>query len=152
MRHKDPDLDLTVFYMDIQNTGKSFPAFYETCKNDIRFIRSIPVDIFPVENDNLNMRLFDESEGTPVMETFDMVVLSIGITPNTQNPDIAGHLGIALDEDGFFKNADAFDKTRTSNNGIFIAGTAQGPKSITASMAHAGQAASGVLSYLGVTK
>ncbi|MEZ4549828.1 MAG: FAD-dependent oxidoreductase [Desulfobacterales bacterium] len=152
LKHKNPDLDVTVFYMDIQNTGKSFPVFYETCKNDIRFIRSIPVDIFPVENDNLKMRLFDESEGTPVMETFDLVVLSIGIMPNAENTDIAGRLGIELDEDGFFKSADAFNKTSTSNNGIFIAGTAQGPKTIAASMAQAGQAASGVLTYLGVTK
>lgn len=152
LKHKNPDLDVTVFYMDIQNTGKSFPAFYETCKDDIRFIRSIPVDIFPVENDNLNMRLFDEAEGTPVMESFDLVVLSIGIMPNSENKAIAGLMGLALDQDGFFQNADALNKTSTSNDGIFIAGTAQGPKNIAASMAHAGQAASGVLKYLGVTE
>ncbi len=152
LKHKNPDLDVTIFYMDIQNTGKSFPAFYETCKDDIRFIRSIPVDIFPVENDNLNMRLFDETEGTPVMESFDLVVLSIGIMPNSENKPISELLGLALDQDGFFQNSDALNKTSTSNDGIFIAGTAQGPKNIAASMAHAGQAASGVLKYLGVTE
>jgi len=152
LKHKNPDMDITVFYMDIQNTGKSFPVFYETCKNDFRFIRSIPVDIFPVENDNLNMRLFDETEGTPTMEPFDMVVLSIGIMPNSGNKTLAPLLDIPLDEDGFFKNTDALITTSTSNNGIFIAGTAQGPKTIAASMAHAGQAASGVLKFLGVTK
>lgn len=152
LKHKNPDLDVTIFYMDIQNTGKSFPAFYETCKDDIRFIRSIPVDIFPVENDNLNMRLFDEAEGTPVMESFDLVVLSIGIMPNSENKPISELLGLALDQDGFFQNSDALNKTSTSNDGIFIAGTAQGPKNIAASMAHAGQAASGVLKYLGVTE
>lgn len=152
LKHKNPDLDITVFYMDIQNTGKSFPVFYETCKNDIRFIRSIPVDIFPVENDNLNMRLFDEAEGTPVMEEFDMVVLSIGIMPNSENEKLAAQLDITLDSDGFFKNSDELNKTSTSNDGMFIAGTAQGPKNIAASMAQAGQAASGVLKYLGVSK
>lgn len=152
LKHKNPDLDVTIFYMDIQNTGKSFPAFYETCKDDIRFIRSIPVDIFPVENDNLNMRLFDEAEGTPVMESFDLVVLSIGIMPNSENKPISELMGLALDQDGFFQNSDALNKTSTSNDGIFIAGTAQGPKNIAASMAHAGQAASGVLKYLGVTE
>jgi len=152
LKHKNPDLDVTVFYMDIQNTGKSFPAFYETCKDDIRFIRSIPVDIFPVENDNLNMRLFDEAEGTPVMESFDLVVLSIGIMPNSENKAISELMNLALDQDGFFQNSDALNKTSTSNDGIFIAGTAQGPKNIAASMAHAGQAASGVLKYLGVTQ
>ncbi len=152
LKHKNPDLDITVFYMDIQNTGKSFPAFYETCKNDIRFIRSIPVDIFPIENGNLNMRLFDEAQGTPIMEPFDLVVLSIGIMPNSENEKLSAQMDIALDEDGFFKNSDDLNKTSTSNDGMFIAGTAQGPKNIAASMAHAGQAASGVLKYLGVTK
>jgi len=152
LKHKNPDLDITVFYMDIQNTGKSFPVFYETCKNDIRFIRSIPVDIFPVENDKLNMRLFDEDQGTPVMETFDVVVLSIGIMPNSENEKLSAQLDITLDSDGFFKNSDELNKTSTSNDGMFIAGTAQGPKNIAASMAQAGQAASGVLKYLGVTK
>ncbi len=152
LKHKNPDLDITVFYMDIQNTGKSFPVFYESCKNDIRFIRSIPVDIFPVENDNLNVRIFDEAEGTPEMEAFDMVVLSIGIMPNSENEKLAAKLDIALDSDGFFKNSDELNKTSTSNDGMFIAGTAQGPKNIAASMAQAGQAASGVLKYLGVSK
>jgi heterodisulfide reductase subunit A len=110
------------------------------------------VDIFPVENDNLNMRLFDETEGTPVMEEFDMVVLSIGIMPNSENEKLAEQLDIALDSDGFFKNSDELNKTSTSNDGMFIAGTAQGPKNIAASMAQAGQAASGVLKYLGVSK
>ncbi len=152
LKHKNPDLDITVFYMDIQNTGKSFPVFYETCKNDIRFIRSIPVDIFPAENDTLNMRLFDEAQGATAMETFDLVVLSIGIMPNSDNEKLSAQMGIPLDEDGFFKNSDELNKTSTSIDGIFVAGTAQGPKNIAASMAHAGQAASGVLNYLGVNK
>ena len=152
LKHQNPDLDVTIFYMDIQNTGKSFPVFYESCKNDIRFIRSIPVDIFPVGNGNLNMRLFDEAEGTPAMEEFDMVVLSIGIMPNSENEKLSAQLNIALDSDGFFANSDVLDQTSTSNDGMFIAGTAQGPKSIAASMAQAGQAASGVLKYVGVTK
>jgi len=152
LKYKDPDLDLTVFYMDIQNTGKDFPAFYETCKKNIRFIRSIPVDIFPVENDNLSMRFFDETEGLTEMAAFDLVVLSIGITPNSENKKLSTQMNIALDEDGFFKHADDLNQTSTASDGIFIAGTAQGPKSIADSMAHAGQAANGVLKYLGVIK
>ena len=77
---------------------------------------------------------------------------SIGIMPNSENEKLSAQMDIALDEDGFFKNSDDLNKTSTSNDGMFIAGTAQGPKNIAASMAHAGQAASGVLKYLGVTK
>lgn len=152
LKHKNPDLNITVFYMDIQNTGKSFPVFYESCKNDIRFIRSIPVDIFPEENGDLRMRLFDETIGSPEMETFDMVILSTGIMPNSDNQKLAGQLDIALDADGFFTFANDLNKTVTSKDGIFIAGTAQGPKTIADSMTQAGQAAGGALKYLGVIK
>jgi heterodisulfide reductase subunit A len=92
------------------------------------------------------------AECTPAMEEFDMVVLSIGIMPNSENEKLSAQLNIALDSDGFFANSDVLDQTSTSNDGMFIAGTAQGPKSIAASMAQAGQAASGVLKYVGVTK
>lgn len=149
IKYKDPDLDITIFYMDIQNTGNTFPAFYESCKNNLRFIRSIPVDIFPAENGNLLLRLFDETDGTPKKESFDMVVLSIGIMPNPENRNLSTLLEISLDEDGFFKNLHELNQTSTSNNGVFIAGTAHGPKSISASIAHAGQAVSGVRKYLG---
>ncbi|MFP4531744.1 MAG: FAD-dependent oxidoreductase [Desulfobacterales bacterium] len=151
-KHKSPDIDITIFYMDIQNIGKNFPAFYQACKSDFRFIRSIPVDIFPEENDRMTLRIFDEAQGAPAMETFDLVVLSTGIMPNSDNQSLSDLLGIELDKDGFFAHAEALNQSITSQNGIFVAGTASGPKTIASSMAHAGQAAGEVLKYLGVTK
>ena len=151
-KHQSPEMDITVFYMDIQNVGKNFPTFYETCKNDFRFIRSIPVDIFGDENDRLTLRVFEEAEGTAEMENFDLVVLSIGIMPNPDNPLLSEQLGIDLDRDGFLARKDPLNQTLTSQNGVFLAGTASGPNSIPGSMAQAGQAAGEVLRYLGVTQ
>lgn len=152
IKHKNPDLDLTIFYMDIQTIGKNFPVFYETCKNHIRFIRSIPVDVFPLENDSLNIRIFNEADGSPEMEAFDLLVLATGIMPNPDNPKLSAKLSVSLNSDGFFSHADDIDKTSTQADGVFIAGTAQGPKTIPSSMAQAGQAARQTLKYLGVTK
>ena len=59
---------------------------------------------------------------------------------------------VEQDADGFFAFADDLNKTATAKGGIFIAGTAQGPKTIADSMTQAGQAAAGALKYLGVTK
>lgn len=151
-KHQSPEMDITVFYMDIQNIGKNFPAFYETCKNDFRFIRSIPVDIFGDENDRLTLRVFEEAEGEAAMVTFDLVVLSVGIMPNPDNAALSEQLGIDLDADGFLARKDPLNPTVTSQNGIFVAGTASGPNSIPGSMAQAGQAAGEVLKYLGVTQ
>ncbi len=151
MKHKNPDTDATVFYMDIQNTDKNFPVFYEKCKSDMRFVRNIPVDIYPMENDRLRMRYMREEDGLPVDEEFDLVVLSIGIMPSPENNKLSELLDINLNEDGFFLT-DNMNRTTTSKDGIFIAGTAEGPKTIVASMAHAGEAACEVMKYLGGAK
>jgi heterodisulfide reductase subunit A2 len=150
-KYKNADIDITVFYMDIQNTGKNFPVFYEKCKSDMRFVRNIPVDIYPIEDDKLQMRYMNDEDGLPVKEVFDMVVLSIGIMPGSDNKKISELLNIDLNKDGFFACKDKFNRTSTSKDGIFIAGTVQGPKTIAASMAHAAQAAGEVKKYLGVS-
>ena len=150
-KYKNPDIDITIFYMDIQNVGKNFPVFYEKCKADMRFVRNIPVDIYPIKGDKLEMRYMNDDDGLSVKEVFDLVVLSIGIMPGSDNVQLSELLDIDLNKDGFFACKDKFNRTSTSKAGIFIAGTVQGPKAIAASMAHATQAAGEVMKYLGVS-
>jgi heterodisulfide reductase subunit A len=152
IKYKNPETEITVFYMDIQNTGKDFPRFYEKCKSELRFIRNIPVDVFPGENDGILLRYMNEDEGAAVEEEFDLLVLSVGITPGADNKILSGILGVQLDSDGFFESKDKLDKTVTLKDGIFLAGTVEGPRNIAASMAHAGQAANEVMKFLGVSQ
>ena len=152
VKYKNEEAEISIFYMDIQNTGNGFPQFFTKCQEHMNFVRTIPVDIFPEEGDKLRMRYLNEDEGTPVEELFDMVVLSIGITPGADNAAMADCLSIDVNEDGFVAAADTLNKTVTANAGVFIAGTVEGPKTIAASMAHAGQAAGEVMKYLGVSK
>jgi heterodisulfide reductase subunit A len=152
VKYKNADAEITVFYMDIQNTGKDFPRFYEKCKSDFRFVRNIPVDVFPIEDDRLSIRYMNEEDGVAVEEEFDLLVLSVGIMPSPDNQNLSELLGISLDEDGFFAAVDTLNRTSTLKDGIFLAGTVEGPRNIPASMAHAGQAASEAMKYLGVSK
>ena len=176
VKHHYPDAEITVFYMDIQNIGKEFPMFYEVCKEDFRFVRSIPVDAFPAENDCLSIRFYDEdgSAGKPaedqqaapeagemaetvpdstagkaVYDTFDLLVLSVGITPNPDNLVLADLLGLDLDPDGFLNASGDLDSTATRKKGVFVAGTAHQPKTIDASVAQAIKAAGEAMKYLG---
>jgi heterodisulfide reductase subunit A len=150
-KYLNADSDITVFYMDIQNAGKDYAGFYEKCKADFRFIRNIPVDVFPLENDSLSMRYMNEEDGQPINEEFDLVVLSVGIMPGLDNGTLSDLFDVGLNEDGFFTCSDKLNSTLTGKDGIFLAGTVAGPKSIAASMAHAGQAASEVIKHLGVS-
>jgi len=152
IKHNAPETELTIFYMDIQNTGNNFSTFYDGCKTDMRFVRSIPVDIFPAAEDSLSLRVLNEENGTTVMEPFDLVVLSVGIMPNPDNKNLATLLGADLTVDGFFAGSSEPGPTATATAGIFAAGTATGPKSITDSIAEAGRAAYDVVNYLGGAK
>lgn len=152
IKHQYPDTEITIFYMDIQNTTKDFPAFYATAKEAFRFVRAIPVDMYPLEDERVKTRYLDEETGEAVTDEFDMVVLSVGIMPSPDNPGFSELLGVKLDTDGFVEETDKLEKTKTSADGVFVAGTSCGPKTIPASMTHAGQAAREVLAYLGEAK
>ena len=149
MYHRRPDMKISIFYMDIQNCGKNFAEFYERCKDHIRFVRFMPGDIFQGEQDQLILYYGDEQDGRSVKEAFDLVVLSVGIMPAPGNAGLAEMLHLDLDKQGFFALADPLDRTSTSQQGIFLAGTAQGPKDIADSMVQAGQAAQRAAEYLG---
>ena len=149
MYHRRPDMKISIFYMDIQNCGKNFAEFYERCKDHIRFVRFMPGDIFQGEQDQLILYYGDEQDGRSVKEAFDLVVLSVGIMPAPGNAGLAEMLHLDLDKQGFFALADPLDRTSTSQQGIFLAGAAQGPKDIADSMVQAGQAAQRAAEYLG---
>jgi len=150
MKHKDPELEITIFYMDIQNTGNDFPVFYQQCKDEMTFVRNIPVDMYKTEDDRIRTR-FMASEGSSeaVEEEFDLVVLSVGIMPGADNHALAEVVGAPLNSDGFFACADTLNRSATGQEGVFVAGTASGPKTIAESIVHAGQSASEVMKYLG---
>jgi heterodisulfide reductase subunit A len=150
-KHLNPDAEITVFYMDIQNVGKDYSGFYKKCKTDFRFIRNIPVDVFPMGNGSLSMRYLNEADGLCMNEEFDLVVLSVGIMPGPDNRSLSDVFGLTLNEDGFFAGMDKLNTTSTLKDGIFLAGTVTGPKNIADSKAHAGQAAGEVIKYLGVS-
>ena len=150
MKHKDPELDITIFYMDIQNTGNDFPVFYQQCKDEMKFVRNIPVDMYETEDDRIRTR-FMAAEGSSeaIEEIFDMVILSVGIMPSTDNTVLAETVGAPLNGDGFFACADTLNRAATGREGVFVAGTASGPKTIAESIVHAGQSAGEVMKYLG---
>ena len=150
MKYKDPDLDITIFYMDIQNTGNDFPVFYQKCKDEMKFVRNIPVDMYKTEDDRIQTR-FMAADGSSeaVDDVFDLVVLSIGIMPAVDNVSLSELVGAPLNGDGFFACTDKLNRAATGQEGIFVAGTASGPKTIAESIVHAGQSAGEVMKYLG---
>ncbi len=140
-KYNKPDTDISIFYIDVQNTGKEFPVFHEKIQEDVTFLRCIPVDIYPSGNDGLRIQYMPEAGGNSVVMDFDMAVLSVGIMPGGDTSSLSGMFDIEMDEHGFLKQ---------SGDGVFLAGTAKGPSTIAGSIADSEQAAYETMKYLGV--
>jgi len=125
------DINATIFYIDIRAFGKGFDQYYERAKNEygIRYIKSTVSRILEdVETKDIEITFVDE-EGNLQSETFDMVVLSVGLRPPKTLPKLAETLDIALNEYGFVKT-DPMQPLVTSREGIYVSGAAESPKDI----------------------
>lgn len=150
MQSENPDMDITFYYMDIQSIGMDSPKFYEECQSKFRFIRNIPVDISPEHNGSVFIRYLDEQSSQVKKEDYDLVVLSIGITPGNDNERLARLCNVSINQDGFFQGQEEVNSSLSQQEGVFLAGTTTGPKSIAKSIAHTGQTVQEVIKYLGV--
>jgi heterodisulfide reductase subunit A-like polyferredoxin len=142
IKYQSPDTQVTIFYIDLQTAGKGFAQFHEDYKKSIRFVRGVPVEILQTASGELEVKFEDISQGKVCRDTFDLVVLSVGISPGKNSWDLARILGINLADDGFFGTDNSLNSNETNVDGIFLAGTCQSPKDIPDSVAHGIAAAS----------
>ena len=145
-----------VFYIDLRTFGKGYEEFYEsTAKAGVTFIRGRVGEI--LQNDetmSLTVRGEDTLLGKPIqLNEVDLVVLSTGVVAADSTNKIAHALNLSISPDGFL--LEAHPKLRpvdSFNDGIFVAGMAQGPKDIPDTVAQAKAAASGAMALMGKGK
>jgi len=141
-REHAPEIETTVFFIDIRAHGKGFDRFYERSisENDVRYVRSMISRVVPnPEDDTLNIS-YAAPDHQIREETYDLVVLSVGLCPNPSFVALAKRLGVRLNAHGFCAT-DPLDLAATSRPGIYVCGVAQGPKDIPDSVQQAGSAA-----------
>ena len=148
VKARQPETQVTFFYMDVQTFGRDFDEFYTKIQEDVRLIRAIPGDIYPVGNDQLQVTFLDNASSETLQEEFDLVVLSVGMTPCHGMQETAETLKLQLAETGFVERAD--NGSLSAEKGIFTAGAVSGPMSIPESIASAGKTAFEVAKYLGL--
>ena len=140
--HSDQDLDAAIFFMDMRTYGKDFERYYNRAKEEkgVRFIRS-RIHSISEDQDSKDLVLEYADEGGEFhSETFDMVVLSVGLETPKELMETAGKLGVELDQDAFVQT-DTFHPVETSRKGIFVCGAFQEPKDIPYSVMEASAAA-----------
>ena len=134
-----PELDITLFYMDIRDFGKRYFLYRKEIEGSVKFIRSRP-GLIEENPHNRNLVLYYEDEtGEMKNEEFDMVILSVG-----QEADGTARLAKRLG----LKTLHGFIETEVLHpfraGGYFVAGAAGGPRDIPDTVVEA-WAASGMI-------
>jgi len=148
-----PLADITIYYMDIRAFGKGYEQFYQNAKAmGINFVKAKVARITEDDDHNPILRVERlENDGVPEEVTHDLAILSLGMV-SKWNPNDGSKKFIDLDIDPY----DNFIKTikpktspaLTSMEGVFVAGTAAGPKDIVDTIIDAGTAAIEASNYL----
>ena len=146
-KHKVPDGQPYVFYMDIRAGGKGYEEFVQraTEEEGVLYLRGRVSRVFE-EDGKITVFGVDTLSNKKVEIRADMVVLATAIVPSRGQTELCRLLKISTDEWGFL--SEAHPKLRpveSLTRGIYIAGCAQAPKDIPDSVTQAGSAAAKVL-------
>jgi len=135
-------LDAAIFFMDIRAQGKGFDRYYERAKNErgVRYVRSMISRVLEdPSTGNLEIEYLDEAD-REVRESFDMVILSLGMKPGAASGELAEAAGVKTDRFGFSAFND-LNPLLTNRAGVFVCGTIQAPRDIPDTVMQASGAA-----------
>jgi heterodisulfide reductase subunit A len=147
------DIDTRIFFIDIRAQGKGFDRFYERSEseNGVRYVRSLISRVIPNPEDDTLSISYAGPDHQLQEETYDMVVLSVGLCPNASTAQFAERIGVLLNEHGFYAS-EPLDVVATSRPGIYVCGAAQGPKDIPEAVQQGSSAAAQATALLADTR
>jgi heterodisulfide reductase subunit A len=134
------------FYIDMRCFGKGYEEFYHrVLREGVRFVRGKVASVEPCEGSEqpLLVRAEDTLLGQVLAVPVDMVVLAVGLEAAEGTRSLARALGLPVGRDGWLlEQHPKLGPVSTAVDGLFLAGSCQGPKDIPDAVAQ-GLAAAG---------
>jgi heterodisulfide reductase subunit A len=145
----DPDLQITVFFMDLRAFGKEFEAYVDAVQAlpGVSYRRAMPSSVHQLQQSQDLLLTFAGEDGRLQEEAFDLLVLALGFAPPPGMQALARDLGVTLNDVGFALTP-GYHPTHTSRAGVFVAGAFREPKDIPETVAEAAAAAAEVAAFL----
>ena len=147
-KEHEPDIDVTVFFLDLRAFGKDFDRYCDRAKGlGVNYVRSFISRTYEMP-DTRSLRIVHVDEQMKqIEEEFDMVVLSLGLEPSASLKARAEKLGVELNRWGFAETRE-LKPLDTSRPGVFVGGAFQEPKDIPDTVMQASAAASRAMELL----
>jgi len=144
----DEDIETTLFYMDMRTHGKGFEDYLnEAISKGVQLVRSRVHTLNPVPGGNTLEIVYASDDDVIQKETFDMVVLSVGLRPSGDAIELARKIGVDINENQFV-DKQPFKPVSTNIPGIFVCGGLSGPFDIGESISQAAASVSEVAAIL----
>src|SRR3990172_7304738 len=146
LKDHDPEIQPYVFYIDVRAGGKDYEEFYQRSQREqgVLWLRGRVSKLYQ-DGGKIMVMGEDSLMGRPVEIAADLVVMATGMEPNDGAVELAQMLHISHDTNDFM--VEAHPKLRpleTNTDGIFLAGTASGPRDIPETVAQGSGAAAKV--------
>ncbi|MFZ2412293.1 MAG: CoB-CoM heterodisulfide reductase HdrA2 [Candidatus Methanoperedens sp.] len=146
---KYPGAKVSVHYIDIRAGGEMYEEYYKRAQEmGISFMRGRVAEVEEADGKTI-IHYEDTLSGEKCHETYDLVVLAIGMEANKDSEPIGKMLNLSKRPDRFFQSAHPkMRPVQTHTKGVFIAGCAGGPKEIQVSIEQGSAAAAKAQSLL----
>jgi heterodisulfide reductase subunit A len=143
------DIDCRVFVMDERAFNKEYSIYFAKAR-DRHNIQYTRCRVSAIHEDPYSHDLilqYADTDGTPIHDKFEMVVLATGVQPPETAQHLASLLDIELNGFGFCKT-DKFTPLQTTRPGVFVCGAFSSPKEIVETIIDASGAAAEVMRLL----
>ncbi|MCD6565698.1 MAG: CoB--CoM heterodisulfide reductase iron-sulfur subunit A family protein [Bacteroidales bacterium] len=157
LRSALPETNLFQIYADMRAFGKGCEEFYaSTSKKDVMFLMYDQQGDLPriskAEEDagyEMGIEFYEKLSGEDIIVPADMVVLMVAMEAHEEAKEVAHAVGISLCGNEFYiERHPKLDPVATTTDGVYIAGTCQGPKDIPDSVSQAKAAAARILASI----
>lgn len=146
LRERSPQMNVRVYHRDIRTVKKEWEALYTRAREaGVLFFRKRVEELQSHPAGGLLIRGFDETLQMRTEDRADLAVLAVGLVAGNGQA-LREVLKLPVGPDGFFLEAHPKLKPlETVLDGIFLAGTCQGPKDLAESLIQGSGAAAKVL-------
>ena len=149
-KQREPELEVTVFFMDLRAFGKEFEAYVAGVQAlpGVTYRRAMPSSVHQLQQSRDLLVRYAGEDGRLQEEQFELLVLATGFAPARGMQELARQLALPLNEYGFVVTS-GYQPTSTTREGVFVAGAFREPKDIPETVAEAAGAAAEVAAFLG---
>jgi heterodisulfide reductase subunit A len=150
LKELNPGIEVNVLYRDMMSYGFKEAHYTRAREKGVHFIRYEPDRKPEVRQDGerLTVEMIEPVLGGTLRLEPDLLILSAGVIPG-DNQTLADILAVALDEDGFFQEAEEkFRPVDFVKDGIYVCGLAHSPRGVEEAITQAQAAARRAVSLL----